>query len=157
MERKKRKETVYRMRKRGRSSAGRWALGALLVVALVGGVAWADSQSVVVPPGEGATVVAVLVPGDGGLACVGPERGDEHVEFNVRGEIEVNGELAGPYDAAGEYTVTLVYRLELGAWVVDTTIENGEGLVFVQLGHPVLMAPEKVSASGEDVISLSAE
>jgi len=130
-----------------------------LVVALAGGVAWADSQSVAVPPGQGATVVAVMVPGPGGGGQVcsdGPIKGEDHIRFNIGGQIEVNGELTVPYVPAEEYTITLVFRLEMGAWVMDTTIENDAGVVCIQMGHPVDMLPSLISAAGEEVISLTA-
>jgi len=147
------------MRRRGRSSAGRWGLGAVLIVALVGGVAWAETQAVATLPGQGATVVAVLVPGAAGAEVCGDEKGQEHVLFNIGGQVEVGGEVAVNYVADDTYTVTLVFRMEAGLWAVDTTIENGAGeAVFMQMGHPVHGGmPGMVFATGARVISLTAE
>ena len=139
---------------------GRWALGALWIVALVGGVAWAETQVVATPRGQGVTVVvvAVLVPGSGGAEVWGDERADEHVRFNIGGQVVVDGEVTIGYEPDATYTVTLVFRMEAGRCIVDTTIQNEAGVaVFMQMGHPVDGGmPGMVSATGERVISLTA-
>ena len=128
-----------------------------MIVALVGGVAWAETQTVATPPGQGAKVVAVMVPGSDGAVVYGNEKVDEHVLFNIRGEIEVNGEVAFHYDAHDTYTVTLEFRMEAGLWVVDTMIENGAGEpVYVRMAHPLERGmPAMITATGEKLISLA--
>lgn len=145
------------MRTRGRSSAGRWALGALLVVALVGGVAWAETQVVATPPGQDVTVVAVLVPGPGGGA-VSDDKGDDHIQFSHGGDIVVNGEVCAGHSVHDTYTVTFAYRHEMGLVLLDITVENSDTgeLVYMDVGHPVGGMPGSVSATGEQVISLTA-
>jgi hypothetical protein len=146
------------MRTRGRSSAGRWALGALLVVALVGGVAWAETQVVATPAGQDVTVVAVLVPGPGGGEVCGDIKGEEHVNFSTGGDIVVNGEVCAGHAVHDTYTVTLTYRHEMGLVLLDITVENNDTgeLVYMNVGHPVGGMPGAVFATGEHVISLTA-
>ncbi|MHC4133764.1 MAG: hypothetical protein ACYS0K_02145 [Planctomycetota bacterium] len=146
------------MRRRGRSSAGQWALGALLVVALVGGVAWAETQVVPTPPGPDVTVVAVLVPGPGGGGEVcGDRKGDDHVMFNIGGDIVVHGEVCVGNDLNHTYTVTIRYR-DVGQWL-DITVHNDDTseVVYMDVGHPGGGMPGSVSATGEQIISLTAE
>ena len=97
-----------------------------MVVALVGGVAWAETQVVATPPGQGATVVAVLVPGPGGGEVCGDTKGDDHVKFNIGGDIVVNGEVCAGNDPHASYTVTFNYRHEMGLWLLDITVENND-------------------------------
>ena len=147
------------MRRRGRSSAGRWALGALLVVALVGGVAWAETQVVAAPPGSDVTVVAVLVPGAGGGEVCGDDKGDDHINFSIGGDIVVNGEVVCSGNDLGDtYTVTLHYRDEMGMSVLDISVHNDDTseMVYMILGHPAGGVPASFSATGEQIISLSA-
>jgi hypothetical protein len=147
------------MRRRGRSSAGRWALAALAVVALAGGVAWADAQEVMAPPGPDVTVVAVLVPGPGGGEVCGDIKGDEFVDFNVGGGIRVHGEVLAGNNPEDAYSVTYRYRHELEQSRLDITVVNettGE-LVYLAMDIPVVEAPSSFSANGAQVLSLTAE
>ncbi len=146
------------MRRRGRSSAGRWALGALLVVALVGGVAWAETQVVATPPGPDVTVVAVLVPGAGGGEVCGDKKGDEHVNFNSGGDIEVNGEVCAGNDPEATYSVTIHYLQAMGMWFVEIMVHNDSAGPMVYMGgHPAGEVPGSFSATGEQVILLTAQ
>lgn len=146
------------MRRRGRSSAGRWALGALLVVALVGGVAWAETQVVATPLGQDVTVVAVLVPGPGGGEVCGDERGEDDIRFSVGGGIEAGGEVCGAYQPHETYRVTFKYFHVMGQWKVAITVENldTQELVYLDSGASVEAMPASVFAAGERVISLTA-
>ena len=146
------------MRRRGRSSAGRWALGALLVVALVGGVAWAETQTVAAPPGPDVMVVAVLVPGEAGGEVYGDKKGDEHIEFNTGGDIVVNGEVCAGNDLNDTYSVTILYRNEMGLLLVEIMVLNDStGEMVYTGGHSAVEVPRSFSASGEQLISLIAE
>jgi len=146
------------MRRRGRSSAGRWALGALLVVALVGGVAWAETQTVAAPPSPDVMVVAVLVPGAAGGEVCGELKGDDHINFNTGGDIVVNGEVYAGHNPNDTYVVTLIYRQDLGMMAVEITVLNeSTGQMVYMGGHPAVEMPRSFSASGEQVISLTAE
>lgn len=145
------------MHRRGRSSAGRWALGALLVVALVGGVAWAETQIAALPHGPHVKVVAVLVPGPGGGEVCGDDRGDELVRFSIGGEVKAGGEVCGPYDPHGTYQVTLDYHEAGGGWMVEIVVEHVDTQELVYLGSDAIAAPPtSVSATGELVLSLTA-
>jgi hypothetical protein len=127
-----------------------------LVVALVGGVAWADTQVVATPPGQGATVVAVLVPGPGGGEVCGDDKGEDHVEFSTGGDIVVNGEVCAGNDPNQTYTVSFTYRQEMGLWLLDIAVENNDlgEVVYMDVGHPIGGMPGSVSATGEVISSL---
>ncbi|MHC4818588.1 MAG: hypothetical protein ACYTF8_11090 [Planctomycetota bacterium] len=88
----------------------------------------------------------------------GEDKVDEHVNFNIGGQIEVNGEIAGDYHAGDIYMVTLVFRMEADLWFVDTMIENSAGgLVCMQMGHPLEGAmPVMITATAGHVIFLTA-
>ena len=146
------------MRRRGRSSAGRWALGALLVVALVGGVAWAETQTVAAPPSPDVMVVAVLVPGEAGGEVCGDIKGDDHIDFNTGGDIVVNGEVYAGHNPNDTYVVTLIYRQDLGMMAVEITVLNDSTGEMVYTGSCAASAvPASFSASGEQIILLTAD
>lgn len=145
------------MHRRGRSSAGRWALGALLVVALVGGVAWAETQIAALPNSPHVKVVAVLVPGPGGGEVCGDHKGDDAIKFSIGGNVEAGGEVCGPYDPHGTYQVTLDYHETASGWMVEIVVENLDTQELVYLGSEAIAAPPaSVFATGELVLSLTA-
>ncbi|MHC4577370.1 MAG: hypothetical protein ACYTFD_03230 [Planctomycetota bacterium] len=131
------------------------------MVALVGGVAWAETQRIETPAGSGFVVVATLVPGAGGgeVYGVGDGMPDNDVRFSVGPGLEVNGQLFGAWEAQATYTVTMDYYQSGGQWYVDTEVRNDDtGLVEAQqAGYPLAGRPTHATATGEVVITLTAE
>jgi hypothetical protein len=130
-----------------------------LVVALVGGVAWAESQSVAVPSGSDVTVVAVLTPGPGGGFVYADDKGVDDVQFSTGGVIIVNGEICTGNNPNHTYEVTLRYHYRGGQWLLDITVRNDtlSTVVYMDADEPIDVKAAMVTAEGDFVHSLSAE
>ena len=136
----------------------------LACIALVGGIAWAAVESQEVGLAGASGIDAVLVPGaEGAELCVFAEWAEE-IKFSVRlepdGSVTVNGEVVGSTDAGHTHhiRVDLMETPEGFEASVTVTDEDLGVVVAMQSGFGLgVDAPAKACASGEAVLSLTAE
>ena len=156
------------MRRETNLIATRWALGALLALALCAGSAMAaETQSASTPLGHYFTAVAIADPGSEDMTCSatapsGREMNEDEVQFSVffdesEGEVYINGQSVGTYESAHRFSVTAeCYQLD-GIWYANIAVrdlDNSETVGSVT-AYEMNQKPATVSVTAENVVSLN--
>ncbi len=157
----------------GRKHKSSGALTALLVMALSAGVALAASvllwesvpenaesfiaECILEPGSEGAVVYATNKPGrpsQGGMP--GADDVDFSIVFDEDGDIVINGEVAGTYEADAVYEVVATAGKDGDDWIVDIHVMDvGTGeMEALEVGLAMDGNPATVVAEAKDVTSL---
>ena len=136
-----------------------------IAVALMCGVALAESESVSTPPSGDFTMTATVThdTSGGGISLRGGHSNIEDIEwsidFGTDFMMSCNGSSTS-YAPGTTYTVTVVVSQNAaGDWIADTTVvdDSTNQTVFTNNGHVMSQRPESAHATANSVDALSCD